>query len=143
MIAQILNLFNKELIQFRRDRLFTPFILLGPVLQLVMLAAATGSSISRLPVAIVDYDQSDASRELCSAFHNQWQLNVLPSIASVEVGEALVEAGRARMVVVIPRDFASSLSSALEDSRLQIIIDGSNAIVAQTLQGLSQGILDT
>ena len=58
MFLRIWNLVLKEFVQFFRDWLMTAFILTLPVLQLVLLAQATGSRISALRVAVLDLDRS-------------------------------------------------------------------------------------
>ena len=70
VLHRLLNLVTKEFIQLFRDWLMTTFILTLPVLQLVLLAHATGSGISDLPVAVLDLDRSSASRWLVTALDN-------------------------------------------------------------------------
>lgn len=142
MFAQIWNLVRKELIQFRRDRLLTPFILLGPVFQLVMLASASAREISHLPVAILDQDQSAASRRLITAFGNARQLDVSLGVGSIEYGTFLLDSDQIDMLVIIPPNFGAELSSVARRPQIQLIIDGSNAIAASTLQQIAQGVLE-
>jgi ABC-2 type transport system permease protein len=141
MLAQILNLVRKELIHFRRDRLLTPFVLFGPVFQLIMLAAATGADISHLAVATLDQDRSSESRRLITAFDNAEQLEVRMELESMEQGKALVDAGQLNMLLVIPPGFGADLWSGTTRPDVQIIVDGSNVIVGLTLQRLAQGVL--
>lgn len=141
MWLRILNLINKELIHFRRDRLLTPFILLGPTLQLIMLAAATGSDITHLRIAVLDQDRSALSRRLITAFDNSSQMDVILTLESQSQIPPLLEAGSTDMVLVLPADFAADLMSGARRPAIQLILDGSNVIVGLTLQRLSQGIL--
>ncbi len=67
VLTRIWNLVLKEFIQFYRDWLMTAFILTLPVLQLVLLARATGARISDMRVAVLDLDRSSASRQLVTA----------------------------------------------------------------------------
>jgi ABC-2 type transport system permease protein len=141
MLARIFNLVRKELIHFRRDRLLTPFVLFGPLFQLVMLAAATSSDITNLRVAVYDQDHSSVSRSLVTAFDNSTQMDVIQAPSSQAAGQALIEAGAADMLVVIPPNFAADLTAGAPQPAVQVIIDGSNVIVGLTLQRLAQGIL--
>jgi len=141
MIARILNLIHKELIQFRRDRLLTPFIIFGPVFQMMMLASATGSEISHLQVAVLDHDQSSISRTLITAFSNASQLDLRLTLDGIEQGRFLLDDDKVDLVVVIPPNFGADLASAQRRPQVQLIIDGSNAIVAATLNQLAMGIL--
>ena len=75
MFLRIWNLVLKELVQFLRDWLMTAFILTLPILQLILLAQATGSRIADLCVAVLDFDRSAESRRLVAALDNQRELD--------------------------------------------------------------------
>jgi ABC-2 type transport system permease protein len=141
MLAQILNLLNKELIHFRRDRLLTPFVLLGPVLQMVLLAGATAADISHLRLGVIDQDHSIASRRLVAAFANVKQFDPPLTLDSAERGKALLDAGELELVVCIPAGFGAGLWSGAEPPQVQLLIDGSNVIVGINVQSLAQGVL--
>jgi ABC-2 type transport system permease protein len=141
MFYRILTLVHKELIHFRRDRLLTPFIIFGPVFQLFMLASATGSEMRNLPVGILDLDHSAMSRAVVQAFSNASQLRVRADLQSIEQAIYLIDDNQLDMVVVIPQGFAGDVLSLHRRPALQLILDGSNALVAKTLQHTAQGIL--
>ncbi len=141
MLAQIFNLVRKELIHFRRDRLLTPFVLFGPLFQLVMLAAATSTDVNHLRVAVCDQDHSSISRSLTTAFNNSTQMDVTQTPASLDAGKRLLDAGEADMIVIIPPNFAADLAAGDRRPAVQLLVDGSNVIVGLTLERLAQGIL--
>lgn len=141
MVYRILTLVYKELIHFRRDRLLTPFIILGPVFQLFMLASATGSEMRNLPVGILDLDHSAMSRAVIRAFSNASQLRVRTDLTSIEEAVFLIDDDQLDMVVVIPQGFAGDILSFQRRPAVQLILDGSNALVAKTLNHTAQGIL--
>jgi len=70
MLYRIWQLIIKEFIQLFRDRLLAPFVLLGPLTELLMVAWSTSQGIDHLPTAVLDLDQSDASRGLIAAMVN-------------------------------------------------------------------------
>ena len=141
MLLRILNLLYKELIQFRRDRLLTPFIIFGPVFQMVMLASATATDLRHLKMAVLDQDVSAVSRSLVTAFGNASQLDLENMARSLDEGKRLIDEDRIDMLVVIPAGFAADLAAAQRRPQVQVIIDGSNSIVASTLHQLAGGIL--
>ena len=61
MLYRIWKLAVKELIQLVRDRLLGPFVLLGPLAELLMVAWSTSQGIEHLPTAVLDLDRSAAS----------------------------------------------------------------------------------
>ena len=70
MLYRIWKLTIKELIQLMRDRLMAPFVLLGPLAELLMVAWSTSQGIENLPTAVLDLDRSAASRGLIAAMVN-------------------------------------------------------------------------
>ena len=70
MIFQMRTLVAKEFIQLFRDRLLAPFVLLGPLAELLLIAWSTSQGIDHLPTAVLDMDLSNASRGLVTAMAN-------------------------------------------------------------------------
>ena len=58
MFNRIGNLATKELIQLTRDVLMLVLIIVGPVLQLGLVARATTQGFHHLPLVIIDQDRS-------------------------------------------------------------------------------------
>jgi len=141
MLPQTLNLVYKELIQFRRDRLLTPFILLGPALQLILLANATATDLTNLRVGVYDQDRSAHSRRLITALDNARQLDVRYMVGSLEEGTNLLDEGQLRMLVAIPPGFAADITAADRRPQLLLVVDGSNAIAARSLLQVTRGVL--
>jgi len=130
MLLRVWNLVLKEFIQFRRDWLMTTFILTLPVLQLVLLAQATGSRISNLRVAVLDLDRSNASRRMITALDNRRELDVRHHPAALADTHRLLDQGEATLAVIIPAGFAADLSSITRTPQVQLIADASNTIPA-------------
>ena len=141
MITRILNLIHKELIQFRRDHLLTPFIILGPVLQMVMLASATATDATNLSFAVLDGDHSATSRQLIAAFENSTTLILKDALDSAEEARYLIDDEEIDLVLIIPPSFSADLMSATRRPEIQVIIDGTNSLVAGTLSRTAQGVL--
>jgi ABC-2 type transport system permease protein len=131
MLVRTANLIAKELIQFRRDRLLTLFILLAPVLQLSLMARNVERGITEQPAVVVDLDRSSQSRQLLTDLDNTDGLQVRFYVDSLaEMGE-LLDGGQARLAVVIPAGFEQALNRPTGDPpQLQIIADGTNSMVA-------------
>jgi ABC-2 type transport system permease protein len=136
---RIWNLVLKEFIQFRRDWLMTVFIITLPVLQLVLLAQATGPRISDLSVAVLDHDRSSASRRMITALDNRRELAVRHFPATLADTHRLLDQGEATLVVIIPAGFAAdrsaersrrSLADPSRTSHVQLIADASSSIPA-------------
>lgn len=130
MLLRVWNLVLKEFIQFRRDWLMTTFILTLPVLQLVLLAQATGSRISNLRVAVLDLDHSSAGRHLVTMLDNRRELDVCYYPAALADIHRLLDQGEATLAVIIPSGFAADLADATRTPKVQLIADASNIVPA-------------
>ncbi len=141
MLNRIWQLAFKEFIHFGRDRLMTPFILLGPLLQLVLMAWATSKDIEHLSLAVFDQDRSQISRALVTAVTNAGTLDVTAYPGSLEETQGLIERGKATVALLIPPNFAAELEAAHSVPQLQVIIDGSNMLVSHTVRRAIEGAI--
>ena len=139
MIKRIWQLAFKEFIHFGRDRLMTPFILLGPLLQLVLMAWATSKDIEHLSLVVFDQDRSQISRALVTAVTNAGTLDVIAYPDSLEETQRLIEGGKAIVALLVPPGFAAELEAANSVPQLQVIIDGSNMIASRTVRQAIEG----
>ena len=76
MFKRIVNLASKELVQLTRDWVMLTLIIVGPTLELVLLARAVSHGISHMPVGVVDQDHSEFSRQLVAAIDHTDELDV-------------------------------------------------------------------
>jgi ABC-2 type transport system permease protein len=140
MLYRVWKLMGKELIQLVRDRLMAPFVLLGPLAELLLIAWSTSQGIEHLPTAVLDLDRSAASRGLIAAMINTETFDPYFVETLDQVTED-VHRGRALAAWVIPRGFEARLLDASGDpSPVQLIVDGSDAMAAQTATEVAQGI---
>jgi ABC-2 type transport system permease protein len=131
MFLRICNLVAKEFVQFFRDRLMAFFILTLPVLQLILLAQATGSRISNLCVAALDLDRSEASRQFVSALDNRRELTVCCFPTTLEETHRLLDQGEVALVAIIPAGFAADLDALSHAPQVQFVADSGNSVVGR------------
>ncbi|MGD9030767.1 MAG: ABC transporter permease [Anaerolineae bacterium] len=129
-ISRIRNLARKELIQLGRDWVMTAFIVTLPVLQLVLLARSTTATIDNLSVALLDADRSAASRGVYEMLRNREELQMRHFPATLEEARGLLDQGDAILAVVIPEGFSRDLDHAAEQPAIQLVVDGSNDLMA-------------
>ena len=148
MIIRIGNLIIKELIQFRRDRMLSVFILLAPALQLILMAQNVERGITEQPVVILDQDHGRLSRQLVVNLDNTEELNIVHHVQSMEQVHNLMDQGDARLAVVIPAGFTQGLTGfhspqqkvrSVAPIQVGIIADGTNTLAASTTLGAATG----
>lgn len=130
MLLRVRNLVFKEFILLFRDWLMTAFILTLPVLQLILLARATGSRIADRGVAVLDFSHSSASRQLVTALDAKRELNVCCYPETLEDSHRLLEQGEVTLVVLIPADFAADIDDIARTPSIQLVVDASNRVPA-------------
>lgn len=139
MLSRISNLVVKEFIQFFRDWRMTGLILTLPVLQLILLAQATGSRISDLQVAVLDFDRSSGSRQLVAALDNRRELSVAHYPETLAGTRHLLDQGEATLAIIIPSGFAADLSDVSRMAKVQLIADASNDIPGSIALNAARG----
>ena len=140
MVYRTWNLTVKEFTQLFRDKLLAPLILFGPLLELLMIAWSSLQGIDHLPTAVLDLDNSNASRALIVAMENTETFDPY-FVASLDYITADIQEGRALAAWVIPRGFeAQLLDSGGEGSAIQLIVDGSDVMSAQTAVNTAEGL---
>ena len=141
MLYRIWQLIIKEFIQLFRDRLLAPFVLLGPLTELLMVAWSTSQGIDHLPTAVLDLDQSNASRGLIAAMVNSETFDPYMISSFDEITEE-IDRGRALVAWTIPRGFQAQLLDLDGDApAVQVIVDGADVMAAQTAAEVAQGVV--
>lgn len=137
MIGRIWNLIVKEFVQISRDRLLVALLILGPLLQLALLAQATGKGVDHLALAVLDLDRTPVSRQLITALDNTEELDLRYYLGRMGEVRRLLDQGRADVALIVPTGFSRDLG--LDKTRVQVVADGSNSIVASVGLNAAEG----
>lgn len=143
MLNRLRSLAVKELIQFTQDRLLLLFVLFGPLAEIVLIGGGVGGGAADLPIAVVDGDRSALSREVAVALDNTPEISTAYFPETLDDATALVDAGRAYGVVVIPPGFAAALRDGAASAPVQVIVDASNVAAAGDVQAAAQGAVES
>ncbi len=136
----ILYLIQKEFRQVFRDKAMLFILFFAPLVQMIVLGYAITIDIKNVKTAIVDYDRSQASREVARRFQNNPYFEVQGYLEHpLQVREALDD-WRTQLAVVIPRHFARDLQRGRRP-QVQLIVDGVDGNAAGIILGYAGGIL--
>ena len=102
-------LIRKEFIQIRRTRSMIAISLGVPVIQLLLLGLAVSGDVEHVPAAVIDLDNSAASRSLVSKLENSRYLDVRYRPADIRESKSLLKSGKVILSVAIPKDFEREL----------------------------------
>jgi ABC-2 type transport system permease protein len=129
MIGRLRQMLIKEFIQVFRDKR-TRFVLFGPpVIQMLIFGYAATLDIRHVPTAILEYDNTQVSRNLIARFSASRYFNVrlLPTDRR-QIGE-LIDSGEVTVAIQINNGFSQDLEKG-ETAHLQVIVDSSNSNTA-------------
>ena len=144
-LGRIRWLVRKELWQFRADKLYT-FMLVGlPLLQLFLVVGIMSDEGGRgSPIAVLDQDQSAASRALVAAIENTGEAWVRLWPENLAEGDQALRAGQAEGLLAIPPGFQQGLRG-LPAGRpvpsLLVVVDGTNSWSGSTVLGTIAGAI--
>jgi ABC-2 type transport system permease protein len=119
---------KKEFIQIRRDTRLSILVFAIPITLLALFGYAITLDIRNLPTAILDYDKSQKSQDFIGSFKESKYFS-LQYVNDYSELKDLLDAGKAKIGIIIPPDFAEKLSSQ-QEVPIQTILDGSDANTA-------------
>jgi len=119
---------GKEFIHLRRDPLAVTLALFVPVAMLFIFGWAINTDVKHIPTAVFDQSGSVEARTLLESFENSQYFTIRYWVTSHAELTRLVDAGRAKVGVVIPPDYAKRLSR--QAAEIQVIVDASDPMVA-------------
>jgi ABC-2 type transport system permease protein len=122
-IRHIWAVTRKEFNHIVRDRATLILVLFTPTMVLLLMAYALTVDIKHVPVAVLDYDGTQTSREFVQQITAGQDLDLYAMVYSIDEVNALLMRGEIKAAVVIAPGFARDLQS-LRGMPLQVIIDG-------------------
>lgn len=136
------SIIRKEIIQIKRDR---PSLIMGFVVPLVMLLIfgyAVTTDVEHIKTAVFDQSNSLQSRQLVDIFRNTGYFDPDIYVWNSNEMTELIDSGKARVGIIIPPDYAEKLHRN-ETAQLQLLVDGSDPLVARTALSSAQVIAQT
>lgn len=129
MLGQIRGMLIKEFIQVFRDKR-SRFVLFGPpVIQMLVFGYAATLEIRHVPTAVLDFDNSQASRDLISRFAASPYFDVRAPLNERQEVSDLIDRGQVIVALQINSGFAKNLYKG-QLAHLQVIVDSSNSNTA-------------
>lgn len=133
MLERVWHMMIKEFLQVFRDVRLRTVILLMPVLQTILFGYAINIDVRDIRMAVLDQDQSTASRNFVHSLVNSGYFILSNSLdQDSQIAEEL-DKGRASIVLQIRSGFEDALHSG-QPSPLVAIIDGSDANTASIIR---------
>jgi ABC-2 type transport system permease protein len=130
---------KKEFIHIRRDRRSLILSLLIPIILLILFGYALSLDVKDIPVTILDYDNSEYSRELIGSLSESGYFAINDYVYTYENLEKNIASRKSLVAIVIPPDFSRNIVSG-KNVQIQTIIDGSYSNKASIASGYIESI---
>ncbi len=130
-LQRLIAVVKKEIIQIRRDppSLIMAFVM--PIFMLLIFGYAVTTDVDHIKTAVFDQSMSQESRQLVDMFRNTEFFDTDFYVADFREMSHLIDSGKARVGIIIPPDYSKKIHRN-ETSQVQLVVDGSDPLVART-----------
>ena len=152
-MQRILAQCNKELVQFKRDRLTLGLAFILPLISLFIFGFAIRLEAQNIPLYIQDFAQTPLSNSYVESLladdkfetPSSSQLLFLQNqLSQINSYQEIIDQGIAKVVVVIPPEFSRNINSN-NNSNIQVIVDASDVnnarIINNTIKRITTNFL--
>src|SRR5258706_2229667 len=122
-------LIKKEMIHMLRDPRTLIFIFMMPIMQLVLLGYANNTEIKNVPTVVFNQDNSKASGALLDSFQATDYFSFDYAVYSQEEVYRLIDAGKAKVGIIIPPDFSQNVATR-KNADVLVLLDGADPTIA-------------
>lgn len=134
------SLVTKEFQQIFTNKQIIFLLIFPPTLQLLILGFALNPNVTELSLGVVDYSQTQESRELISSFTENDTFKVTFNSPQEKQLVNQVRTGKITTGLIIPPNFRSKIVEN-KTANVQVLIDAVDANTAQIAKGYTQQII--
>jgi ABC-2 type transport system permease protein len=131
---------RKEALQLRRDPRSLVLAFALPVLLLLFFGYAISFDVKNISLGVLDQCGCPESRELVDRFTGSGYFTITRNLSALGEADEVLGRGRARLVLVIPPDFAHNLAAG-RLTPVQALLDGGDANTATIAQNYATAIV--
>ena len=139
-VFRLLAMARKEWIQLRRDSKSMILAFVLPLFMLLFFGYAITWDVNDIGIAVLDGDNSAASRSLVESFVSSGYFTVRTNLTTSAEGEALLTRSKVKGVLTIPPGYARDVRSG-SGAEVQLLLDGSDANTATIAQNYADAIV--
>ena len=140
MWRAVFALIIKELLAVLKDPKSRMVLVVPPLLQLVVFGYAATFDLNRVPIAVYDQDQSQASRDLMAQFLGSHIFEQVAALDNARQINPLIDSRQVDLVLSIDRRFSRDLLTH-QPGPVQLIVDGRDSNTALIILGYANSII--
>ncbi|MFM9276767.1 ABC transporter permease [Paenibacillus jiagnxiensis] len=139
----IRTVIREEWREIVKDRRLLMVLIITPVIYAVMFGFLYANQrITEMPVTVYDGDNSQLSRQIIQAFDATDTFNVVLQTRNEEDAVRQVEAGEAKVGLIIPNNFSTRLKHG-ENIPVMTLIDGSNMMYSNSASRIANQVISS
>lgn len=139
MNSRLFAVLHKETREILRDPYTLAIALALPLVMLFLFGYGVNTDVRNIRMAVLDFDQSAASREYVQAFFSSGYFDSAGAVGNYERAGDMLDRDTADVVLVIPAGFARALGGGRQ-ARIQTLVDGSYPPSAQVAESYAAAI---
>ncbi len=128
----------KEWIEILNDKMTLFIILTVPIVQMTLYGFGVSFEVRKVATVMYDQDLRPQSHALINQLTADY-FHITRYVFSRDAAVKEIVAGRARAAIIIPPDFSTRIQNGLQ-GQVQVLIDGSDSTVANTVQNAAVAI---
>ncbi len=136
-LQRMKSVVRKEIIQIKRDPPSLVMAFIVPLIMLLIFGYAVTTDVDHITTAVLDNSKSLESRQLVNSFKNTGYFDTDVYVDNFREMTYFIDNGKASVGIIIPPDYAKKLHRN-ETVQIQLIVDGSDPLVARTALSTAQ-----
>ena len=137
-LGRLLAFTSREAMQVRRDPVRLAFAFLGSALLLLVMSFGISQEVRDIPFAVLDHDDSPASRAYVSAYRDSPWFELRPPLMDVQALDDRMTSGELALALEIPPGFGADLRAG-HGNAVAATIDGADTGRAGTIESYVSG----
>jgi ABC-2 type transport system permease protein len=129
MLERLRTMMRKETIVVLRDPRMRTVVFVAPIIQLVIFGYAANTDVRHARTAIMDLDNTPASRSLIARFIGSDYFRAVGYVDNSQQAQNIIDRGNARAVIRIAKGFQEDLDAG-RTAQVQLIVDGVDSSTA-------------
>lgn len=138
--TRLIAVARKEIIQILRDKRSLGIVIAMPVVLVLLFGYGVNLDLKHMPVYVYDRESSQYSQDFLKRFQASDYFDVKKAVNNYPDLVHAIDAGQAKMGLVIPYDFSEKLRSGGTAS-VQALVDASDDNTANVLIGYTQAVV--
>ncbi len=142
MFERLKTMLIKEFIQILRDPRMRGILFVIPIVQVLIFGYAVTTEVRNVPAAVVDFDQTPASRDLIDRFAGSRHFDLKVRTLQPREAQEALERGDVKLILRLDPGFGEALAAG-RTAPAQLLLDGSDSNTANIVLGYAGRIAAT